>query len=119
MKKTKTFFLEAGNTNLLVPTIIISIISFLTIVIVLYKNIKFYQKNKITIFTTRKITIMGMFFAIFLLQSFLTSFQALDKFIFISFDSATVLLTAFLFGPIEAFFYALIADTTRVLIVQG
>ena len=107
------------NKQLLVPTIIVAIISILTIIIVLYKNFKFYKNNNIPIFTTKKITIMGMFFALFLLQSFITSFQALDKFIFLSLDSATVVLTAFLFGPIEAFFYALIADTTRILIVQG
>ncbi len=118
VKTLKTFF---KNTNqiLLIPTIIIAVISILLIVIVLFKNFKYYKKHNIILFTTKKITIMGMFFALFLLQSFLTSFQALDHFIFLNFDSATVILIAFLFGPIEAFFYALIADTTRILIVQG
>ncbi len=77
----------------------------------LYKN--FREKHEY--FTTKKIVIIGLFLSIFLIQASLTIFQN-DFAMLFNFDSATIIVTSIIFGPIEGFVYAIIADNLRVLI---
>ncbi len=75
----------------------------------------FYRKQNTRWLTTRKITIMSTFLAIFMIQAFV--FQPLlDLPIKFSFDSITTIAVGFMFGPLEGILFGWVADTLRVLI---
>ncbi len=77
----------------------------------MFKN--FQEKHEY--FTTKKIVIIGLFLAFFLIQASLTILQN-DFVMLFNFDSATVIVISIIFGPIEGFLYAILADNLRVLI---
>lgn len=74
----------------------------------------FFYRNKRKIFTLKKISIMSIFFSIFIIQSFVGA-NTIN--VWISFDVVTIIIVSFLFGPIEGLIYAIAADWTRVLIM--
>ncbi len=92
-------------------------IGLLAIFLLVIYQIIYYRKNKLTVFNLRKVIIIGLFFAIYILQSYLTLLQTGDNLILVNFDSASIILLAWIFGPLEGFIYAVIADNSRVLLL--
>ena len=101
--KTKTLI------TLLTLTLLMTIISSIVISTI------YYRRSKVNWLSTKKITIMSTFLAIFMIQAFV--FQPLlDLPIKFSFDSITTIAVGFMFGPLEGILFGWVADTLRVLI---
>ncbi len=77
---------------------------------------KLYLKEKRQVITIRKLTIIALFFSIFIGQSYLTLLMGLTPVIPFSLDNLTIIAVSFIFGPIEGIIYAFVADATRVFI---
>ena len=76
----------------------------------------YYKIKKRQVFSTKKIVIYGAFFAIFLIQNAIWIPLSHLPVIPWSMDSVTVIAIGFLFGPLEAMVYGLIADIFGALI---
>ncbi len=105
------------NIEMPIATYSLASIGLLVIFSFLIYQVFYYKKHQLKVFTLRKVIIIGLFFAIYILQSYLTLLQAGDNFILVSFDSASIILLSWVFGPLEGFIYALLADNTRILIL--
>lgn len=106
-------------SNMTPTTITIWAILTLTLLAILISSIVvsviYYRKSNVKWLSTKKLTLMATFLAIFLVQAFI--FQPLLELpIKFSFDSITTIAVGFMFGPLEGILFGWVADSLRVLI---
>lgn len=105
------------NIEMPIATYLLASIGLLVIFSLLIYQLFYYKNHQLKVFSLRKIIIIGLFFAIYILQSYLTLLQSGDNFILVNFDSASIILLSWVFGPLEGLIYALLADNTRILVL--
>ena len=101
--------------NNLVLVVLDSISLFVLLCGVGYWTIK-YKKTHHKFMTIKKLVVMSLFFAFFLIQAAIGRYGNVTS-LWISFDGITVTVIGFLFGPLEAMLYGVIADTTRTFML--
>lgn len=96
-------------------SILFSILLLILIIGIIFYSRK-YIKEKRQIITIRKLSIIALFFSIFIMQSYFTMLMGVPPVIPFSLDSLTIIVVAFIFGPIEGIIYGFTADLSRVFI---
>lgn len=77
-----------------------------------------YKKSGREFLTIRKVTLLSVFFSIFLIQAFITRVASSSANVMkFNLDIITIILVGFLIGPLEGILYGFITDSLRVLIV--
>ncbi len=80
------------NIEMPIATYLLASIGLLVIFSLLIYQLFYYKNHQLKVFSLRKIIIIGLFFAIYILQSYLTLLQSGDNFILVNFDSASIIL---------------------------